>query len=53
VGSPFDEGCIAARAGMDESANPYEEGTDAFSDWLAGFRQEVDILGQWDPPLTQ
>lgn len=34
---PFDEGVAAARAGRGKDDNPHKPGTDAFSDWNAGY----------------
>jgi|SwirhirootsSR3_FD_contig_51_4147230_length_538_multi_1_in_0_out_0_2 hypothetical protein len=38
----FDEGVIAAGTGMSLDDNPYKLGTDAHSDWQAGYLSEKD-----------
>jgi hypothetical protein len=40
--SPFDEGVLAAETGMARDDNPYKPGTDAHSDWNAGYDAAVD-----------
>jgi hypothetical protein len=40
--SPFDEGVVAAETGMSRDDNPYRPGTDAHSDWNAGYQSAVE-----------
>jgi len=40
--SPFDKGVLAAEAGMGRDDNPYKRGTQAYSDWNAGYDSAVD-----------
>jgi hypothetical protein len=40
--SPFDEGVVAAETGMSKDDNPYRPGTDAHSDWNAGYEASVE-----------
>ncbi len=40
--SPFDEGVVAAETGMSKDDNPYRPGTDAHSDWNAGYEAAVE-----------
>jgi len=38
----FDEGVIAARTGLSLDDNPYKLGTEAHSDWQAGYLSSKD-----------
>ena len=40
--SPFDKGVLAAQTGMSRDDNPYERGTQAYSDWNAGYDSAVE-----------
>lgn len=40
--SPFDEGVLAAETGMAKDDNPYKPGTDAHSDWKAGYEATIE-----------
>jgi ribosome modulation factor len=40
--SPFDKGVLAAETGMSRDDNPYQRGTQAYSDWNAGYDSAVD-----------
>ena len=44
--SPYAEGEAAFKAGKDESANPYEEGTDDALDWADGWDDARCAAGQ-------
>jgi hypothetical protein len=40
--SPYDQGVVAAKTGMHKDNNPYKTGTDAHSDWNAGFESALE-----------
>ena len=41
--SAYDKGALAARMGMEKDDNPYPRGTNAFSDWKAGYEASVEV----------
>ena len=40
--TPFDEGVLAARTGMDKDDNPHFPASDAYEDWEAGFESSLE-----------
>ena len=39
IEDPYEAGWLASADMKDESANPYPRGTDAFQNWLEGWRE--------------
>jgi hypothetical protein len=47
--TPFDEGVAAARTGMSKDDNPYRPGTEAHSDWNAGYKSAAEAAEATEP----
>jgi hypothetical protein len=47
--SPFDQGVMAAETGMSRDDNPYKPGTDAYSDWNAGYDSAIEADEATEP----
>ena len=40
--TPFDEGVLAARTGMEKDDNPHFPASDAYENWEAGFESSIE-----------